>query len=54
MSFSGPDGRAVTKIEIVNSNPAQGMSACLCVSVLCCPVQVVALATGPKESYQVP
>jgi hypothetical protein len=31
---------------ITGSNPAQGMNVCLCVSVLCCPVQVEAFAMG--------
>jgi hypothetical protein len=37
-------GRLVT--GIVGSNPARGMDVCPCVSVLCCPVQVEAFATG--------
>jgi hypothetical protein len=41
--------------EIVGSNTAYGLDLCLCVSVLCCPVQVEALrrADPPyNESYQ--
>jgi hypothetical protein len=46
-------GRLVT--GIVGLNPARGMDACVCVSVLCCPVQVETLRRGDrssKKSYQ--
>jgi hypothetical protein len=43
--YEGPSWRAVGGIVlgrfdtgIVGSNPARGMHACLCISVLCCPV----------------
>jgi hypothetical protein len=39
-----PGGRFVT--GILGSNPARSMDFCLYVSVLCCPVQVEAFATG--------
>jgi hypothetical protein len=44
-----------SNIGIAGSNPTRGMDVCLRLSVLCCPMQVVALSwTDPpaKESYQ--
>jgi hypothetical protein len=53
MSIAGPGGSAVSGVGlgrlvtgIMDSNPAQGMGVCLCVSVLCCSVYAEAFETG--------
>jgi hypothetical protein len=47
-------GLACLVAEIVGSNPAYGMDVCLCLSVLCCPVEALGRANpSSKEAYQV-
>jgi hypothetical protein len=56
LKWSGPIPVAVGSrlvAGIVGSNPAQGMDVCLCVYMLCCPVQVeVSMMGWSQESYR--